>query len=58
MMLDTVRSVATPEGIELELRLVGPAPRAAAWLLDFLVRITLYIAATAVLRCTCRTAIA
>lgn len=49
MMLDTVRSVATPEGIELELRLAGPAPRAVAWVLDFLARITLYIAATAVL---------
>jgi len=49
MMLDTVRSVATPEGIELELRLAGPAPRAVAWLLDFLARITLYLAGTVVL---------
>ncbi len=37
-MLDTVRAVPTPEGIELTLRLAGPAPRALAWVVDFLLR--------------------
>ena len=38
-MLDTARRIATPEGIELELRLAGPVPRAGAWALDFLLRL-------------------
>ena len=33
-MLDTTRRVATPEGIELTLRLAGPVPRALAWAVD------------------------
>ena len=33
-MLDTARLIATPEGIELALRLAGPVPRAAAWAVD------------------------
>jgi len=37
-MLDTTRRVATPEGIELTLRLAGPVPRALAWSIDFLIR--------------------
>ena len=37
-MLDTTRRVATPEGIELTLRLAGPVPRALAWAIDFLLR--------------------
>jgi uncharacterized RDD family membrane protein YckC len=37
-LLDTTRRVATPEGIELTLRLAGPVPRALAWLVDFLLR--------------------
>jgi uncharacterized RDD family membrane protein YckC len=37
-MLDTTRRVATPEGIELTLRLAGPVPRALAWSVDFLLR--------------------
>jgi uncharacterized RDD family membrane protein YckC len=37
-MLDTTRRVATPEGIELTLRLAGPVPRALAWGADFLLR--------------------
>jgi uncharacterized RDD family membrane protein YckC len=37
-MLDTTRRVATPEGIELTLRLVGPVPRALAWTIDLLLR--------------------
>src|SRR5512145_3076647 len=37
-MLDTTRRVATPEGIELTLRLAGPVPRALAWSVDLLLR--------------------
>ena len=37
-MLDTTRRVATPEGIELTLRLAGPVPRALAWSIDFVLR--------------------
>jgi uncharacterized RDD family membrane protein YckC len=37
-MLDTTRRVATPEGIELTLRLAGPVPRALAWSADLLLR--------------------
>src|SRR5215213_7558210 len=40
-LLDTTRRVATPEGIELTLRLAGPVPRALAWAVDFLLRIAL-----------------
>lgn len=37
-MLDTARRIATPEGIELTLRLAGPIPRALAWAIDLLIR--------------------
>jgi len=33
-MLDTIRKIETPEGVELELRVAGPAPRALAWIID------------------------
>ena len=39
VMLDTARRVATPEGIELTLRLAGPVPRALAWVVDVAFRI-------------------
>jgi uncharacterized RDD family membrane protein YckC len=42
--LDTLRQVATPEGIELTLRLAGPIPRALAWSLDFLLRLGALVA--------------
>jgi uncharacterized RDD family membrane protein YckC len=48
-MLDTARRIATPEGIELELRLAGPVPRAAAWALDLLLRVAILILAYMVL---------
>ena len=38
-MLDTARRVATPEGIELTLRLAGPVPRALAWAVDLAIRL-------------------
>jgi uncharacterized RDD family membrane protein YckC len=40
-MLDTTRRVATPEGIELTLRLAGPVPRALAWAIDLAIRAAL-----------------
>lgn len=36
--IDTLRKFETPEGVQLDLRVAGPAPRALAWLIDFLVR--------------------
>ncbi len=48
-MLDTVHSVATPEGIALHLRVAGPVPRALAWLLDFLWRLAVLVALAIVL---------
>lgn len=50
-MLDTTYRVATPEGVELALRLAGPVPRALAWLLDLMWRLALYaLLATVLLR--------
>jgi uncharacterized RDD family membrane protein YckC len=37
-VLDTARSVATPEGVEITLRVAGPVPRALAFMLDLLIR--------------------
>lgn len=37
-MLDTTFRAATPEGIELDIRIAGPVPRALAWLIDLLWR--------------------
>lgn len=45
-MLDTYRRVETPEGVELGLRVAGPAPRALAWLLDLTLRSIVYFAAS------------
>lgn len=42
-MLDTLRLYETPEGIDLELRLAGPTVRAAAWVIDMLIRAGVYI---------------
>lgn len=36
--IDTIEPVGTPEGISLNLRPAGPVSRAAAWLLDTLIR--------------------
>ncbi len=43
-MLDTARRVATPEGIEITLRVAGPVPRALAYMLDLLVRAVIMFA--------------
>ncbi len=43
-MLDTIRKIETPEGVELELRVAGPIPRAIAWIIDtVIVLISLFI---------------
>ena len=42
--LDTLRSITTPEGIELNLRLAGPVPRACAWAIDLAIRAVIMIA--------------
>ena len=44
-MIDTVRTVETPEGIALELRPAGPVPRALAWALDLGIRLAIYLSA-------------
>ncbi len=41
-MLDTLRQVETPEGVTLNLRVAGVAPRAAAWAVDALIRFILF----------------
>lgn len=43
-MLDTVRLVETPEGVSLHLHPAGVMPRAAAWAIDFAVRVALVLA--------------
>jgi len=42
-LLDTTRRVATPEGIELTLRLAGPVPRALAWSVDLALRVAILL---------------
>ena len=37
-MIDTLRPVSLPEGVEITLRLAGPVTRARAWFLDFALR--------------------
>lgn len=48
-MLDTVRAIETPEGIELSLRVAGPVPRALAWSLDTILRAAGYLVLSLVL---------
>lgn len=38
MMLDTLREVETPEGIQLSLPIAGPVVRARAWVFDMVIR--------------------
>jgi uncharacterized RDD family membrane protein YckC len=42
--LDTLRTITTPEGVELNLRLAGPMPRACAWAIDLALRAAILIA--------------
>lgn len=41
-LLDTVREIETPEGVELAVRVAGPLPRALAWLVDVTLRSMMY----------------
>jgi uncharacterized RDD family membrane protein YckC len=43
-MLDTLRVIATPEGVELTLNIAGVVARARAWVIDALIRVVFYIA--------------
>ena len=47
-MLDTLHAVETPEGVDLNLRVAGPVPRAFAWVVDTLLR-TMILGTLAVL---------
>ncbi len=40
--LDTTLDIATPEGVELQLPVAGMAPRALAWLIDFLIKFVIF----------------
>jgi uncharacterized RDD family membrane protein YckC len=48
-MIDTLCSVETPEGVELEFSPAGPVPRALAWLADLGIRSAVYLALASVL---------
>ena len=48
-MLDTLRAIPTPEGIELTLKVAGPIPRARAWVIDCCIRLVVVIALQVVL---------
>ena len=47
--LDTRRTVETPEGCRIELRVAGPVSRARAWLLDFAIRLVAYFVGAQIL---------
>lgn len=43
LKLDTMRTVETPEGVELTLRVAGPIVRSLAWLIDQTIRAVAYV---------------
>lgn len=43
-MLDSVRRVETPEGVELNLTVAGPAARARAWIIDAIIKSFIWMA--------------
>jgi uncharacterized membrane protein SpoIIM required for sporulation/uncharacterized RDD family membrane protein YckC len=49
-VLDTIRYVETPEGVEIAVRAAGPVARLGAWLIDESIRIALYLAFANVVR--------
>jgi uncharacterized RDD family membrane protein YckC len=49
-MLDTLTQVETPEGVTLPLRPAGVVPRAAAWVIDALIRLCLFGTVSAVMK--------
>jgi uncharacterized RDD family membrane protein YckC len=42
-VIDTLRPVSLPEGAEITLRLAGPVARARAWLIDFGLRLMIFV---------------
>jgi len=47
LLLDTTHTIATPEGVELDLPLAGLAPRSLAWLIDTFIKLfSLSVAST------------
>ena len=48
-MHDTLRKIETPEGVELDLRVAGPASRFLAWLVDLLIKFAVLMVASTVL---------
>lgn len=42
-MLDTIQTVEIPENVEIELRIAGPVVRALAWVIDFIIRLIVYM---------------
>jgi uncharacterized RDD family membrane protein YckC len=48
-MLDTLTLVETPEGVALHLHPAGVMPRAAAWAIDFAIRLSLVLGASTLL---------
>ncbi len=42
-MIDSIRHISTPEGVELELRVAGVYVRGAAYLVDFIIWLVLWI---------------
>jgi len=42
-VIDTLRPVSLPEGVEITLRLAGPVARARAWLIDFGIRLVVTV---------------
>lgn len=51
-MLDTFRTIETPEGAEIGLRVAGPLIRAGAWLIDFSIRTVILTVTFFLLLCT------
>ena len=51
-MLDTFRTIETPEGAEIGLRVAGPLIRAGAWLVDFVMRLVAIFAVATLMACT------
>lgn len=51
-MLDTFRTIETPEGAEIGLRVAGPLVRAGAWLIDFGIRLGVVMLLFPLLTCT------
>lgn len=43
ILLDSVNTIQTPEGINIHLRLAGIWPRSVAWIIDFFIRGVMYV---------------